>query len=212
METLPPEQAGSHLEKKLSGMAPLLQKINHMQLHNLSASIAVSCQPHNVPASRKRVPATEQTSKDVTGSRLCLHITLHSYSIVPSKIAKATPTEVFHACVVQRATPSASLAAEIIIIIIIIIHQRRNGRVQAKMATTTSNRSKVKDSEKQSSFFEACKNGDLEKVKKLLTPENVNSRDVAGRKSTPLHFAAGMSKNNECCLCVSACVASSSYR
>lgn len=62
------------------------------------------------------------------------------------------------------------------------------------MATTASNRSKVKDSEKQSSFFEACKNGDLEKVKKLLTPENVNSRDVAGRKSTPLHFAAGMSK------------------
>ena len=78
----------------------------------------------------------------------------------------------------------------------------RNGRVQVKMATTTSNRSKVKDSEKQSSFFEACKNGDIEKVKKLLTPENVNSRDVAGRKSTPLHFAAGMSKNNACCLCL----------
>ena len=41
-------------------------------------------------------------------------------------------------------------------------------------------------------LFEACKNGDLERVASLLTPESVNSRDVAGRKSTPLHFAAGI--------------------
>lgn len=40
-------------------------------------------------------------------------------------------------------------------------------------------------------LFEACRNGDLERVKKLIKPENVNSRDIAGRKSTPLHFAAG---------------------
>ena len=40
-------------------------------------------------------------------------------------------------------------------------------------------------------LFEACKNGDLERVASLLTLESVNSRDVAGRKSTPLHFAAG---------------------
>ena len=40
-------------------------------------------------------------------------------------------------------------------------------------------------------LFEACKNGDLERVASLLSPETVNSRDVAGRKSTPLHFAAG---------------------
>jgi len=42
-------------------------------------------------------------------------------------------------------------------------------------------------------LFEACKNGDLENVSSILTLENVNSRDVAGRKSTPLHFAAGKS-------------------
>lgn len=40
-------------------------------------------------------------------------------------------------------------------------------------------------------LFEACRNGDVERVKRLVTPEKVNSRDTAGRKSTPLHFAAG---------------------
>lgn len=40
-------------------------------------------------------------------------------------------------------------------------------------------------------LFEACRSGDLERVRKLVTAENVNSRDTAGRKSTPLHFAAG---------------------
>ena len=63
--------------------------------------------------------------------------------------------------------------------------------VVLRMKMAASGRSKAKDSEKQSSLFDACKNGDLEKVKKSLTLENANSRDVAGRKSTPLHFAAG---------------------
>jgi tankyrase len=40
-------------------------------------------------------------------------------------------------------------------------------------------------------LFEACKVGDLARVKKLVTPKTVNARDTAGRKSTPLHFAAG---------------------
>jgi len=40
-------------------------------------------------------------------------------------------------------------------------------------------------------LFEACRNGDVERVKRLVRPENVNSRDTAGRKSSPLHFAAG---------------------
>lgn len=40
-------------------------------------------------------------------------------------------------------------------------------------------------------LFEACKTGDNVKVKKLITPQTVNARDTAGRKSTPLHFAAG---------------------
>ncbi|XP_041117075.1 poly [ADP-ribose] polymerase tankyrase-2-like isoform X1 [Polyodon spathula] len=45
-------------------------------------------------------------------------------------------------------------------------------------------------------LFEACRNGDLERVKKLINPENVNSRDTAGRKSTPLHFAAGFGRKD----------------
>lgn len=40
-------------------------------------------------------------------------------------------------------------------------------------------------------LFEACKTGDTARVKKLVTPQTVNARDTAGRKSTPLHFAAG---------------------
>ena len=43
-------------------------------------------------------------------------------------------------------------------------------------------------------LFEACKAGDLIKVRKLVTPQTVNARDTAGRKSTPLHFAAGRSR------------------
>ncbi len=40
-------------------------------------------------------------------------------------------------------------------------------------------------------LFEACRNGDLAKVKKLITPDNINAQDILGRKSTPLHFSSG---------------------
>lgn len=40
-------------------------------------------------------------------------------------------------------------------------------------------------------LFEACKTGDLARVKHLGNARNVNARDTSGRKSTPLHFAAG---------------------
>lgn len=40
-------------------------------------------------------------------------------------------------------------------------------------------------------LFEACRLGNMAQVKELMMPENVNSRDSTGRKSTPLHFAAG---------------------
>ncbi|XP_067908702.1 poly [ADP-ribose] polymerase tankyrase-2 isoform X4 [Heterodontus francisci] len=39
-------------------------------------------------------------------------------------------------------------------------------------------------------LFEGCRNGDVARVKRLLRADNVNARDTAGRKSTPLHFAA----------------------
>ncbi|XP_076615494.1 poly [ADP-ribose] polymerase tankyrase-2-like isoform X1 [Chaetodon auriga] len=45
-------------------------------------------------------------------------------------------------------------------------------------------------------LFEACRSGDLERVRKLVSAENVNSRDTAGRKSTPLHFAAGFGRRD----------------
>ena len=45
--------------------------------------------------------------------------------------------------------------------------------------------------DRQRMLFEACRNGDIEQVKALMTAQNVNSRDLSGRKSTPLHFAAG---------------------
>ncbi len=42
------------------------------------------------------------------------------------------------------------------------------------------------------SLFDACRNGDLDRVRALVsTPDRVNARDLLGRKSTPLHFAAG---------------------
>jgi len=42
-------------------------------------------------------------------------------------------------------------------------------------------------------LFEACKEGNMEVVRKLVNHNTVNSRDTGGRKSTPLHFAAGTS-------------------
>jgi hypothetical protein len=50
---------------------------------------------------------------------------------------------------------------------------------------------RVRDSESVSPLFEACKTGNVEVVRQLASPENVNYRDLTGRKSTPLHFAAG---------------------
>ncbi|CAF2591790.1 unnamed protein product [Rotaria sp. Silwood2] len=45
-------------------------------------------------------------------------------------------------------------------------------------------------------LFEACRNGDLVKVKKLISPESINAQDVLGRKSTPLHFSSGFGRKD----------------
>ncbi|XP_074474933.1 poly [ADP-ribose] polymerase tankyrase-2 isoform X2 [Sebastes fasciatus] len=45
-------------------------------------------------------------------------------------------------------------------------------------------------------LFEACRNGDVSRVKKLVDALNVNAKDMAGRKSTPLHFAAGFGRRD----------------
>ncbi|XP_061590340.1 poly [ADP-ribose] polymerase tankyrase-1-like isoform X2 [Cololabis saira] len=45
-------------------------------------------------------------------------------------------------------------------------------------------------------LFEACRTGDVSRVKKLVDAVNVNAKDMAGRKSTPLHFAAGFGRKD----------------
>ncbi|XP_066509234.1 poly [ADP-ribose] polymerase tankyrase-1-like isoform X2 [Hoplias malabaricus] len=45
-------------------------------------------------------------------------------------------------------------------------------------------------------LFEACRNGDVSRVKRLVDTANVNAKDLAGRKSTPLHFAAGFGRKD----------------
>uniref|UniRef100_A0A8C7Z3E4 Poly [ADP-ribose] polymerase n=1 Tax=Oryzias sinensis TaxID=183150 RepID=A0A8C7Z3E4_9TELE len=45
-------------------------------------------------------------------------------------------------------------------------------------------------------LFEACRNGDVSRVKRLVDTVNVNAKDMAGRKSTPLHFAAGFGRKD----------------
>jgi len=45
-------------------------------------------------------------------------------------------------------------------------------------------------------LFDACRKGDIAKVKERLTHANANARDSAGRRSTPLHFAAGFGRRD----------------
>lgn len=67
--------------------------------------------------------------------------------------------------------------------------------------TTTSRRSSVAstfmeygphENDSGRELFEACRTGDVTRVRHLIQNGwDVNMRDTAGRKSTPLHFAAG---------------------
>uniref|UniRef100_A0A803YN47 Poly [ADP-ribose] polymerase n=1 Tax=Meleagris gallopavo TaxID=9103 RepID=A0A803YN47_MELGA len=52
----------------------------------------------------------------------------------------------------------------------------------------------VRTSDVDYRLLEASKAGDLETVKQLCSPQNVNCRDLEGRHSTPLHFAAGYNR------------------
>ncbi len=47
---------------------------------------------------------------------------------------------------------------------------------------------------KTAEVLEAARTGDEEKLLKLLTPLNVNCHASDGRKSTPLHLAAGYNR------------------
>uniref|UniRef100_A0A3B4FYY0 Poly [ADP-ribose] polymerase n=1 Tax=Pundamilia nyererei TaxID=303518 RepID=A0A3B4FYY0_9CICH len=52
----------------------------------------------------------------------------------------------------------------------------------------------VRNSDVDYRLLEAAKAGDLDTVKSLCTAQNVNCRDLEGRHSTPLHFAAGYNR------------------
>uniref|UniRef100_T1I1W7 Poly [ADP-ribose] polymerase n=1 Tax=Rhodnius prolixus TaxID=13249 RepID=T1I1W7_RHOPR len=69
-----------------------------------------------------------------------------------------------------------------------------NRRPTYSVSTETLASSLVADPLRE--LFEACKVGDSSKVKKLINPQTVNARDTAGRKSTPLHFAAGYGRKD----------------
>ena len=43
-------------------------------------------------------------------------------------------------------------------------------------------------------FLEAARSGDIDTVKRLCNAKKVNCRDMEGRHSTPLHFAAGYNR------------------
>lgn len=46
----------------------------------------------------------------------------------------------------------------------------------------------------QNEIFDACKNGNLMKLKRLINSNNVNVRDTGGGRSSSLHFAAGFGR------------------
>ncbi|XP_047228404.1 poly [ADP-ribose] polymerase tankyrase-1-like isoform X2 [Girardinichthys multiradiatus] len=52
----------------------------------------------------------------------------------------------------------------------------------------------VRNSDVDYKLLEAAKAGDMDTVKSLCTAQNVNCRDLEGRHSTPLHFAAGYNR------------------
>lgn len=74
------------------------------------------------------------------------------------------------------------------------ILEKSSSRENLELATMTNNRIRqlsVHVDDPLRELFESCKTGNLVMVRKLINPQTVNSRDTAGRKSTPLHFAAG---------------------
>ena len=60
--------------------------------------------------------------------------------------------------------------------------------------------------------YEACKNGDIFLVKKLVSASNVNLKDRHGRKSTFLHFAAGFGRKEVCDYLLNNCKADPSIK
>ncbi|GFX91360.1 poly polymerase tankyrase-1 [Trichonephila clavipes] len=62
------------------------------------------------------------------------------------------------------------------------------GEERKKLSTSSKNSNQVP---RDSALLDAAKKGNLNRVMKLVSPENINCRDSQGRNSTPLHLAAG---------------------
>lgn len=80
-----------------------------------------------------------------------------------------------------------------------VTHANYSCGCQAKMATRkqlhSSHSFDAECCEGGRELFEACRNGDVTKVRRIVNINpNVNIRDTAGRKSSPLHFAAGKNR------------------
>lgn len=69
----------------------------------------------------------------------------------------------------------------------------RDGDTALDLALQTGDEELIDILRGDAAFLDACKRGDLVKVKKLLAIDRdiVNCRDVTGRNSAPLHLAAG---------------------
>lgn len=60
--------------------------------------------------------------------------------------------------------------------------------------------------------FQACRLGNLELVKRLVTKANCNEREPSGRRSSCLHFAAGFGRRDVCAYLLDECGADPSVK
>lgn len=67
-----------------------------------------------------------------------------------------------------------------------------NNKTEELREPSCSIHSDLSGDRESTEIFDACRSGDVSLVRKLLNNGmNVNITDTSGRKSTPLHFAAG---------------------
>ncbi len=90
-----------------------------------------------------------------------------------------------------------------------------NHLLTSAASSSTTNTSSLQTSSQEdltNNPFDACKNGRLDLVKKLINPTNVNIKDKHGRKSTCLHFAAGFGRKDVCEYLLGECSADPSVK
>ena len=78
-----------------------------------------------------------------------------------------------------------------LVVVAKLINEGGKNGIMASRRSILASSNEISGNDPLRELFEACRNGDLTRVKKIASHQNVNARDTAGRKSTPLHFAAG---------------------